>query len=211
MIHEIIPVGWLQCNCHILGDEERREAIIIDPGDEVDRILALVRKHRLTVKQIVNTHAHPDHVGGLRELREITGAPVLMHADDLVLYQNLERFTRLFGMPAPPLTEVDAFLRDGDRVRCGAIDAQVLHTPGHTQGSICLYLPDDVKRLFAGDTLFLGSIGRTDLWGGSPEAILRSIKNQLLVLDDETRVFPGHGPATTIGQERERNPFLERL
>ncbi len=216
IIHEILPVGMLQCNCSIVGDTQTREALVLDPGDEVSRILELLRKHRFTVKAIVSTHAHIDHVGGLRKLREATGAPVFMHADDLELYNALERQAGWLGMPTPGITEVDTFLKEGDFLRWGPFEARVLHTPGHTRGSLSLYLPQNADRvtlaapqLFAGDTLFAGSIGRTDLWGGSFEDIMRSIRLKLLELPDETVVFPGHGPATTIGQERETNPFLK--
>jgi hydroxyacylglutathione hydrolase len=214
MIHEILPVGWLQCNCSVVGDPETRDAVVIDPGDEVERILEVIHRHGLKIRALVNTHAHIDHVGGLRKLREATGAPVLMHADDVDLYRMLEVQAEMIGMPAPERTEVDAVLKEGDAVRWGGYTAQVLHTPGHTRGSLCLYLPGDAgktvitPKLFAGDTLFAGSIGRTDLWGGSLEQILRSLHHRLLALPDETLVYPGHGPATTIGQERETNPFL---
>jgi len=214
LIHEIIPVGWLQCNCHVVGDPDTREAMVIDPGDEVDRILDVIRRHGLTVKAVVNTHAHIDHVGGLRKMKEATGAPVQMHADDLELYQHLDVQAAMIGMPLPDKTDVDSFLRDGDTVRWGAYSAQVIHTPGHSRGSLCLHVPETFAggegggKLFAGDTLFAGSIGRTDLWGGSFEQILRSIHTKLLALPEATTVYPGHGPPTTIAQERETNPFL---
>jgi glyoxylase-like metal-dependent hydrolase (beta-lactamase superfamily II) len=216
IIHEILPVGLLQCNCSIVGDTETREALIIDPGDEVERILELLRTHQLRVKAIVSTHAHIDHVGGLRNLHDATGAPVLMHADDLELYKGLAIQAAWIGMPTPEMTKVDNFLKEGDTVRWGPFAAHVYHTPGHTRGSLCLFLPQNTgtialptPQLFAGDTLFAGSIGRTDLWGGSLDDILRSIHTKLLALPDETIVFPGHGSATTIGQERESNPFLK--
>ena len=229
MIHEILPVGMLQCNCSVVADPETREAIVIDPGDEVDRILEVLARHKLSVRAILNTHAHIDHVGGLRKMREATGAPVLMHADDLELYRALDKQADWIGMRAPASVEVDSFLKEGDAVRWGPYQASVLHTPGHTRGSVCLYLPAapeivlpgpassrketqaaEPGTLFAGDTLFAGSIGRTDLWGGSFEEIMRSLQTKLLALPDATIVFPGHGPATTIGQERETNPFLLR-
>jgi len=217
LIHEIIPVGWLACNCSIVGDPATREALVVDPGDEVDRILALVARHDLHVCAIVSTHAHIDHVGGLAKLAQATGAPVMMHANDLELYRRLAAQAEWLGMPVPEMTEVDRFLREGDMVDWGGFRARVFHTPGHSEGSICLYLPGEEPppgtpsedpRMFAGDTLFAGSIGRTDLWGGSLEKILQSIHEKLLGLPDETRVYPGHGPATTIGEERERNPFV---
>jgi glyoxylase-like metal-dependent hydrolase (beta-lactamase superfamily II) len=216
MIHEIIPVGWLQCNCSILGDAETREAIVVDPGDEVERILEVLQKHQLRVLAIVNTHAHIDHVGGLKKVHEATKAPVLMHAGDLDLYKAMETQAAWIGMKTPELVRVDELLEEGREIRWGKLNARVLHTPGHTPGSVCLHLPPGAEpdgaaagRLIAGDTLFAGSIGRTDLWGGSWEQILRSLHTKLLALPDETLVYPGHGPATTIGRERECNPFLQ--
>jgi hydroxyacylglutathione hydrolase len=215
LIHEVLPVGWLQCNCSILGDPATREALVLDPGDEVEKIQAILQRHKLTVKAIVSTHAHIDHVGGLKKLHDLTGAPVMMHHDDLELYQALARQAAWIGMPVPGLTEVHQFLKEGDDVRWGPFEAHILHTPGHTRGSVCLYLPREagkialkVPHLFAGDTLFAGSIGRTDLWGGSFDAIMRSLRGKVLALPDETIVYPGHGEVTTIGAERESNPFL---
>jgi len=217
IIHEIVPVGMLQCNCSIIGDPETREALVVDPGDEAGRILELLAKHALTVKAIVSTHAHIDHVGGLRKMQQATGAPVLMHGDDMELYRHLDAQAAWIGMRAPDPASVDKLLREGDALRWGRFEANVMHTPGHTPGSISLYLAPqhddkagaDVGKLLAGDTLFAGSIGRTDLWGGSLEQILRSIHQKLLLLPDETIVYPGHGAITTIGQERANNPFLE--
>ena len=227
MIHEILPVGWLQCNCHILGDPETHEALVVDPGDEADRILEILARHGLHVRAIVSTHAHIDHVGGLSKMQQATGAPVLMHNDDLVLYQHLDEQAAFLGARAPDPAKVDQLLREGELVRWGTYAAQVMHTPGHTRGSLSLYLPasfspgaaqanlkqegpkQESPKLFAGDTLFAGSIGRTDLWGGSLPQILRSIHQKLLALPDDTIVYPGHGPATTIGEERADNPFLQ--
>ena len=211
LIHEVLPVGFLQCNCHVVGDPETREAVVIDPGDEPDAILAALRRHNLTVKTILITHAHPDHVGGAAKLKAATGAPVWMHPDDRWLLENVAMQCAAFGFPAPPAVAMDAALKPGEDIRWGAnLRARVLHTPGHTPGSSCVYLPDH-KILFAGDTLFAGSIGRTDLWGGSYDAILRSIHAQLLPLDPETVVYPGHGPHTTLAEEKETNPFLRGL
>jgi hydroxyacylglutathione hydrolase len=215
LIHITIPVGMLQCNCTIIGDPESREALVIDPGDEVTRILELLGRHRLTVKAIVSTHAHIDHVGGLSRLHQYTGAPILMHRDDLPLYQGMEIQAAFLGVPTPELTDIDQLLKEGDALSWGSFQANVIHTPGHTPGSVCLYLPKDAgtiavptPRLFAGDTLFKGSIGRTDLWGGSMDQINDSLRNKLMQLPDDTIVYPGHGPSTSIGQERETNPFL---
>ena len=262
LIHITIPVGMLQCNCSIIGDPLTREALVVDPGDEVTRILDLLGRRRLTVKAIVSTHAHIDHVGGLSKLHQYTGAPVLMHRDDLPLYQAMEVQAAFLGVLPPDLTEVDQLLKEGDVLRWGSLEAQVIHTPGHTPGSVSLYLAYDagkivltdrdakgnaksgagdglqpaaesddsgkdsseegnlagadfgkteirVPQLLAGDTLFAGSIGRTDLWGGSMEEIMDSLRGKLMQLPDATIVHPGHGPMTTIGRERETNPFLQ--
>ena len=207
MIHEILPVGPLQCNCSVIGDEAKREAMVIDPGDDIDDVLALIRKHNLQVKQIVITHAHIDHVGGAMKLRAATGAPILLNQNDYALLKMLDVQAAWIGMASPGKVEIDRSVTTGESVSVGSLTAQVLHTPGHTEGSICLYLPAEQK-LIAGDTLFAGSIGRTDLPGGSMQKIMRSLHGTVLALPDETVVVPGHGPLTTIGDERESNPFL---
>lgn len=212
MIQEVIPVGMLRCNCYVLGDEASHEAIVIDPGDDIESVQKVLQKHKLTPKYLVVTHAHIDHVGGLEKLARASGAPALMHEADLPLYQNLATQAAWLGMRPPGTIEIDQFLREGDTLRWGAKALQVLHTPGHSPGSVSLYLPAaDDRRLFSGDTLFQASIGRTDLWGGSYDEILKSIESKLLIMDDLTKVFPGHGPATTIGAERQLNPFLTDL
>jgi glyoxylase-like metal-dependent hydrolase (beta-lactamase superfamily II) len=207
MIHEILPVGPLQCNCSIIGDEVTRKAMIIDPGDDINDILALIRKHNLQVKQIVITHAHIDHVGGAMKLRAATGAPILLNQNDYALLKMLDLQAAWVGMASPGKVEIDRSITTGETVAAGSHSAQVLHTPGHTEGSICLYFPAE-KKLIAGDTLFAGSIGRTDLPGGSMPKILRSLHETVLALPDDTVVVPGHGEMTTIGEERESNPFL---
>ena len=209
MIHEILPVGPLQCNCSIIGDEATREAMVIDPGDNIQEILVLVGKHNLQVKQIVITHAHIDHVGGAMKLRAATGAPILLNQNDYDLLQMLDAQAAWVGMPSPGKVDIDRSVTAGETVTAGSLSADILHTPGHTQGSICLYFSAE-KKLIAGDTLFAGSIGRTDLPGGSMQKILSSLHHTLLALPDETVVIPGHGPLTTIGEERETNPFLVR-
>jgi len=208
MIQEVIPVGMLQCNCYILGDETMGEAVVIDPGDDIERLQEVLQRHRLAPKYIIATHAHIDHVGGIEKLAQSSGAAVMMHREDLPLYQNLAIQAAFLGMRPPGTVDVDQFLRDGDHVRWAAHSLEVLHTPGHSPGSLSLYLPGDQHRIFSGDTLFQASIGRTDLWGGSYEEILRSIADKLLGFADQTPVFPGHGPATSIGEERRSNPFL---
>jgi glyoxylase-like metal-dependent hydrolase (beta-lactamase superfamily II) len=210
MIHEILPVGPLACNCSIFGDEATREAIVIDPGDEIEEILAVLERHGLRVKLIAVTHAHIDHVGGAARLRAATGAPVCMNAADQALLDHLDVQAAWLGMAPPGRVEVDGEARDGDRIRLGAADFEVRHTPGHTPGSISLWIPQESK-LIAGDTLFRDSIGRTDLPGGDGRLILRSIRDKLLTLPEEALVIPGHGPATTIGREKQFNAFLRGL
>jgi hydroxyacylglutathione hydrolase len=207
MIHETLPVGMLGCNCSVIGDETSREAIVIDPGDEVSKIIEILDRHRLTVKTIVITHAHIDHIGGAEKLRALTGAPVYMHEDDKMLSDRLDMQAAWLGMETPKDPGIDTPAREGDIIRAGSIGAHVLHTPGHTPGSISLYLPLE-GRVIAGDTLFEGSIGRTDLPGGDTAQIGRSIRGKLYTLPDDTIVFPGHGGTTSIGEEKKHNPFV---
>src|SRR5271155_1803770 len=221
LIHEVIPVGMLHCNCSILGDPSTHEAIVVDPGDDVDRILEILKKHKLKVRAIASTHTHIDHVGGLAELHRVTGAPVLIHEADIELYKHLDMQAQWLGVPTPAVTRIEDFVKEGDVLRWGDFAARVLHTPGHTPGSISLVVepglgkpraPDTIigrgnalklgeliepALVLAGDTLFQRSIGRTDLWGGSLPQILKSIREKLLVLPDEVVVFPGHGETTT--------------
>jgi hydroxyacylglutathione hydrolase len=210
MIHEILPVGMLQCNCSIFGDEQSREAMVVDPGDEIERIQEILTRHALTVKAIVITHAHIDHIGGAQKLKQATGAPVYMNLNDTELQKMMDVQAAWLGMKDVPRVEIDAPAKDGDSLTIGASEVRVLHTPGHTQGSISLWLPGEGK-LVAGDTLFRDSIGRTDLPGGDGRQILRSIHDKLMPLPEETVVIPGHGPQTTIGREKQFNPFLVGL
>jgi glyoxylase-like metal-dependent hydrolase (beta-lactamase superfamily II) len=207
MILESFPVGALACNCTILGDEEVGEAIVIDPGDEVERIARWLTEHSLKVKQILLTHGHIDHVGGAVRLKRLTGAPILMNEYDLPLLAMMGMQAGWLGMESPETAPPDENLADGLIVGLERYQAQVLHTPGHTQGSVCLYFAS-IGLLVAGDTLFEGSIGRTDLPGGDFKQIIDSIQTRLMALPDETRVLTGHGPETTIGAERKSNPFL---
>ncbi len=222
VIIETFPVGPLQCNCTILGDPAAREAIVIDPGDEISRIHRRLTELGLTLKQILITHAHIDHIGGALKLKRLTGAPILLNEADLPLLKMMDSQAGWLGIETPETAAPDASLTDGMKVGLDAAPAQVLHTPGHTQGSICLYFappsanssfpadpsPAKAGLLIAGDTLFAGSIGRTDLPGGNSRQILDSIHTRLLVLPENTQVLPGHGPLTTIGEEKYRNPFL---
>src|SRR5258705_4866953 len=202
MIHEILPVGPLYCNCSVIGDEQSHEAIVIDRGDDMEQVVALIQKHNLQVKQIVITHAHIDHVGGAMKLRAATGAPILLNQNDYALLKMLDVQAAWIGMANPGKVEIDQSLSSNDVVKAGSLAAQVLHTPGHTEGSICLYFPVE-RTLIAGDTLFARSIGRTDLPGGSYEKILRSLHERGLALPDDTRVVPRHRPLTTIRDERD--------
>ena len=210
MIHEILPVGMLRCNCSIFGDEATREAMVVDPGDEIESVLEVVARHGLSVKAIVITHAHIDHIGGAKKLKQATGAPVYMNAADDELARHMDMQAAWLGVAPPQTPEIDVAARDGDRLVVGATEVHVLHTPGHTQGSICLWMPAEGK-LVAGDTLFRDSIGRTDLPGGDGRQILRSIHEKLLPLPGATVVFPGHGQDTTIEREKQYNFFLQRI
>jgi hydroxyacylglutathione hydrolase len=208
MIHEILPVGPLQCNCSILGDELSLEAIVVDPGDEIARIVSVLDKHNLTVKQIVITHAHIDHIAGAHRLKQLTGAPVLYNQNDIPLVKMMDEQAEWLGVATPTVDNPDDTLEDGKIISITGLAGSILHTPGHTEGSVCLYLPDQTL-LLAGDTLFAGSVGRTDLPGGNTRKLLSSIHERLLTLPDEIIVVPGHGASTTIGLERYENPFLQ--
>jgi hydroxyacylglutathione hydrolase len=207
MIHEILPVGMLQCNCSILGDETSGEAIVVDPGDDIPRILAILARHKLTVKQILITHAHIDHIAGAARLKALTGAPILYNQLDLPLVKMMDIQAGWLGIATPEVHAPDDNLEEGRLIAITGLSGSILHTPGHTQGSVCLHLPAH-SLLLAGDTLFAGSVGRTDLPGGDTQTLIRSIHEKLLSLPDATKVVPGHGPNTTIGAERESNPFL---
>jgi len=208
MILETFPVGPLRCNCTILGDEVTHEAVVVDPGDNIPEILSRLHKHGLTLRQIVITHAHIDHVGGAVLLKKATGAPVFLNQHDLGLLGAMEIQAGWLGVPTPEVASPDTSADDGLTVGLATLRGEVIHTPGHTPGSICLLFPQQ-HLLLAGDTLFAGSIGRTDLPGGDGPQILRSLRDRLMVLPETTRVLPGHGPDTTIGEEKQSNPFLQ--
>lgn len=207
MIHEVISVGPLRCNCSIIGDEATREAMVVDPGDNIDEIVAIIARHQLTVKHIVITHGHIDHIGGAMKLKAATGAAIHMNEGDQMQVRMLPMQAAWVGMDSPGKVAIDQHTKDADRIKVGGLEATVLHTPGHTEGSSCLYFPEQ-QTLIAGDTLFAGSIGRTDLPGGNFDKLMRSLHGPLMALPDEVVVIPGHGPATTIGEERETNPFV---
>jgi hydroxyacylglutathione hydrolase len=207
MIRETFPVGLLGCSCTILGDEVSHEAIVVDPGYDIPRILLLLAQHQLTVKKIFVTHAHIDHIASAQSLKEITGAPIIYNQADLPLVAIMDTQAGWFDLAVPTVLPPDHSPADSESVDVAGIHGKVIYTPGHTEGSLCLYVPDE-HLLLAGDTLFAGGVGRTDLPGGNTGKLLRSIEERLLPLPDATVVIPGHGPSTTIGVERAHNPFL---
>ena len=210
---DIVPVGPFQCNCIILGDPVTKEAIVIDPGDQVEAIVQRLEQHGLKVTTIVHTHTHIDHIGATTELQKKTNARVMLHKADLNLYEHIADQGAFLGLPTDQvMTPVppDEFLSEGQEIAAGTIKGEVIHSPGHTPGSCGFYFPklEQAGILCAGDTLFAGSVGRTDLWGGDYDQEIASIKKKYLILPDEALVIPGHGPATQIGRERRQNPFL---
>jgi hydroxyacylglutathione hydrolase len=200
-----LVVGPLQVNCFILADETTKDAVIIDPGDDAADILKIVKDKGLSVKYIVNTHGHFDHVGANREIKEATGALLLIHEGDAPMLAHTTRQAASFGLNSEPSPQPDRYVKHGDMITAGEVSLKVLHTPGHTPGGISLL---EQGMVFTGDALFAGSIGRTDFPGGDLMTLLRSIKTNLMTLPDDTKVFSGHGPASTIGEERRENPFL---
>jgi glyoxylase-like metal-dependent hydrolase (beta-lactamase superfamily II) len=208
MLHEIFPVGPLQCNCSVIGDEHSYEAIVVDPGDNIDRVLLTLQRHGLTLKQILITHGHIDHVGGAMKLKQATGAPILMNSADLEQLDLLDQMAQWIGVPSPGAVTIDASLDHDAPITVGGLSAKAIHTPGHTEGSTCIYFPLE-KKLIAGDMLFAGSIGRTDLPGGDSRKIIASLRDRVLTLPEDTVVIPGHGAATSIGEEKATNPFAK--
>jgi hydroxyacylglutathione hydrolase len=205
LIIKKLEVGPIMANCFILGCESTKEAAVIDPGDDADRILMELAKSELKVKYLINTHGHFDHVSANKRMKEVTGAQIAIHPDDEPMLEELSRSAMMFGLSAENSPPADVVLKHGDTISFGQITLEVIHTPGHSRGGICLYTKG---HLFAGDTLFAGSIGRTDLPGGDYDTLISSIKNNLLGLDDDTIVYTGHGPETTIGREKQTNPFI---
>jgi len=205
VIIQKLEVGPIMANCFILGCENTKEAAVIDPGDDADRILMALAKAELKVKCLINTHGHFDHVGANKRMKETTGADIACHPDDEPMLVELSKSAAMFGLSAENSPPADVLLKDGDEICFGAITLKVIHTPGHSPGGICLYTPG---HLFAGDTLFMGSIGRTDLPGGDYDTLISSIKTKLLDFPEDTVVYTGHGPQTSIGNEKRMNPFL---
>ena len=205
---ETFPVGMLGCNCAVVADAATGEALVIDPGDEADRILDLLSRNHLRAVGLLHTHAHFDHVGASGLLAKETGAPILLHGDDVPLYAALREQGRMFGIPVPEPSPVGRTITDGERIACGSGSLEVMHTPGHSPGSVCFRLHGDRPVLFSGDTLFRRGIGRTDLFGGSWDQILSSLTCRILPLPGDLAVLPGHGEGTTIGEEARLNPFV---
>ncbi|MCF6247060.1 MAG: MBL fold metallo-hydrolase [Desulfobacula sp.] len=205
MIVKKLEVGPIMANCFIVGCETAKEAVVIDPGDDADRILMELAKAELTVKYLINTHGHFDHVGANKRMKEVTGAKLAIHPDDEPMLEQLSQSAQMFGLSAENSPPADILLKDGDELKFGEITLKVIHTPGHSKGGICLHT---LGHLFAGDTLFAGSIGRTDLAGGDYDTLISSIKEKLLPLEEGTVVYTGHGPETSISNEKRMNPFL---
>ncbi|MEP9410409.1 MAG: MBL fold metallo-hydrolase [Candidatus Brocadia sp.] len=205
LIFETLTVGPLAVNCYIIGSKKDNTAIVIDAGGDHEEILNILKKHDLTLQLIINTHAHFDHVGGVRPLQDLTGATFLLHQADIPLLNYLNEQTGAFGLPSIPIPKIDRPLVDNEEIFIGNEVIRVIHTPGHSPGSVCFFIDDAV---FVGDTLFAGSIGRTDLYGGSYTKLISSIKIRLFTLEDHIIVYPGHGTFTTIGEEKQHNPFF---
>lgn len=210
MIHQIFRVGPIACNCSVLADEVSREAIVVDPGDDISTIYAFLQENNLLVKQIIITHAHIDHVAGAAELRRLTGAPIVMNEADLPLLKMMDIQAKWLGVATPEVVPPDIHAKDHLKIQFGHTKSTVLHTPGHTVGSICLHFPSE-SLLLSGDTLFAGTVGRTDLPGGSSILLAESIRERLLDLPENTRIVPGHGRETILSTELETNPFVREL
>jgi len=208
MTFDVVVVGPLGVNCCLLGCEATGQGIVVDPGGDVERILAVAHKRGLTVVSIINTHGHFDHVGGNLELKRATGAELLIHGADEPMLARVSTVAGMYGLQAEDSPAPDRLLEDGMLVTFGSQQLRVIHTPGHTPGGCCLYLEAEQK-LISGDTLFADGVGRTDLPGGSYEQLVDSIRQRLFVLPEQVAVWPGHGPSTTIGHEKRNNPYLD--
>ena len=207
MIFESTAVGPLEVNCYIVGCKQSLEGIVVDPGGDLDKISAVVKRHGLKILTIINTHGHVDHLGGNRQALTAFGARLLIHLDDAPMLGKSAEVARMYGIPGENSPEADAYLTDGMEILVGTHRLKVLHTPGHTQGGCCLYFEDEHK-VITGDTLFADSIGRTDLPGGSHDQLLNSIRTKLFTMPDNVIAYPGHGPQTTIGHEKRCNPYF---
>lgn len=205
LLRETFPAGPFECNCTVLACGDTKDAVVIDPGGELERIAEIVAQYDLTVRAIIHTHAHLDHIYGTRDVKEAHGGVVCLHEGDAFLYDGFAMQAAMFGWQVRPTTAVERWIEDGDTIEMGKRSLAVIHTPGHTPGSVC-FAVDGL--LFAGDTLFRRSIGRTDLPGGDGRQLQRSIKERLYTRDPDTLVIPGHGPTTKIGDEAKANPFV---
>jgi hydroxyacylglutathione hydrolase len=207
VIHKTVVVGPLQCNCAVLVCPKTLEAVVIDPGDEPEKIIRNLDPG-IRVKYLLHTHAHFDHIGGTEGVKAVTQGVVCLHQEDEMIYKNLPMQGRMFGMTFSEAPAIEKYIVDNEELNFGEQTLEVIHTPGHSPGSVCFRLKGIEEKVFSGDTLFRQSVGRSDLWGGDHSLLIRSIKSRLMVLDEEIRVFPGHGPATRIGEEKRKNPFL---
>lgn len=209
LLVETFPAGPLQCNCSVLACPDTKQAVIVDPGGERERIAEIVRHYDLTVSSIIHTHAHLDHIYGTKDVKQAHGGQICLHRGDLFLYDGLAMQCAMFGVPKQDVVPVDRFVEHGDKVELGTLSLDVIHTPGHTPGSLCFEVSDGAKTIvFAGDTLFRRSVGRTDLPGGDARALQRSIRERLYTRTPDAIVVPGHGPSTTLGEEAKANPFV---
>ena len=207
MIIKTIPVSPLMTNCYIVACQKTNEAVIIDAGDEPAKILSVVDELGVTVKMLINTHAHVDHTSAVNDIKKNRNVPFLIHQDEIPVLRELARSQQMYGFGDGKVPEVDEYLDESKVIQVGEQSLQVIETPGHSPGGVCFMVQ---QHLFAGDTLFSGSVGRTDLPGGSTSTLIESIHTKLMVLDDQVQVYPGHGPMTTIGAERRHNPFINR-
>jgi hydroxyacylglutathione hydrolase len=207
LVFDSLETGPLMTNCYILGDSQSQEAAVVDPGGHVGAIRSALDRRGLSCKLIVNTHAHFDHVGGNAELKKATGAKICIHPAEAPLLGHLAEQGRMFGVELTNSPPPDQLINEGDRLQVGALTLKVLHTPGHSPGSVCLVV-EGQKMIIVGDLIFAGSIGRTDFPGGSFEALIEGVRQKIFPFPDDTKLFPGHGPATTVGREKKTNPFF---
>lgn len=209
LLVETFPAGPLQCNCSVVACDDTRDAVVVDPGGEPDRIAEIVEYYGLTVRAIIHTHAHLDHIYGTHHVKRAHGGEICLHRDDVFLYDGFDDQCARLGLPTREVSPIDRFVGHGDKIALGSHGVDVIHTPGHTPGSICFEIVDGSRTIvFAGDTLFRRSVGRTDLAGGDRQLLQRSIRERLYTRDLDAVVVPGHGPSTTLGEEAKANPFV---